>query len=115
MTVAELQTICHTHAGITEEIKWDDHLCFCMGEKIFLVTSPDSFPVSATFKARGEEFEELLAQTGFTAHRYLGRHQWVHLDDIRRLDAARWQHYIGESYQLIVAKLPARVRKALSA
>ncbi|PJJ59054.1 MmcQ/YjbR family DNA-binding protein [Hymenobacter chitinivorans] len=115
MTVAELQAICHTHAGVTESIKWDNHLCFCVGEKMFLVTAPDGFPVSAAFKVTDDEFDELRSQPGFAAHQYLGRFKWVYLDDVRRLDAAQWRHYIGESYQLIFAKLPAKLRRQLHA
>ncbi|UOQ74485.1 MmcQ/YjbR family DNA-binding protein [Hymenobacter cellulosilyticus] len=115
MTVAELQIICHTRAGVKEDLKSGHHLCFCVGEKMFLVTSPGSFPVSAAFKATAEEFEELISQPGFASHRHLGRYKWVYLDDVRRLDAAQWRHYIGESYQLALAKLPAKVRRQLSA
>ena len=114
MTVAELQAICHTQPGTTEDLKWEDHLCFCVGEKIFLSTSPDSFPVSATFKTDDEDFEQLLAREGFSSHRYLGRHQWVQLDDIRRLTAAQWQHYITRSYHLVAARLPAKLRRQLA-
>ncbi|MCB2408439.1 MmcQ/YjbR family DNA-binding protein [Hymenobacter lucidus] len=113
MTVVELQAICHTCPGATEDIKWDTHLCFCVGGKIFLSTSPDNFPVSAAFKVPGEAFDQLLARPEFTAHHYLSRHQWVHLGDIRRLTTAEWQHYIRQSYALIVAKLPAKIRQQL--
>jgi len=40
MTIEDIQTICHQFAGVTEDIKLGSHLCFNVGGKTFLFTSP---------------------------------------------------------------------------
>ncbi|MCD6019043.1 MAG: hypothetical protein K0S53_2164 [Bacteroidetes bacterium] len=113
MTIEELQTICKKFKGMTEDIKWEDHLCFNVGDKMFLVTAPDAVPNSASFKVSDEEFDELSQQEGFMPAPYLARYKWVHLDDINRLSKKQWEHYAGQSYKLIASKLPAKIKKQI--
>lgn len=114
MSIDELQKICNKHKGVTEDIKWENHLCFNVGDKMFLITSPDTVPVSATFKVNEEEFEELSQQKGFMPAPYLARYKWVHVDDISRLSKKQWESYIMQSYALVVEKLPSKIKKALN-
>jgi len=113
LTIADLRTISKKLKGVTEDIKWEDHLCFNIGDKMFLVTSPDSVPVSASFKVSDEEFEELSVKKGFMPAPYLARHKWVHLDDINRLSKKQWEYYAKQSYELISSKLPAKTKKEI--
>ena len=114
-TVEDLRKIAIDLSGTTEDIKWEDHLCFNIGGKMFLVTSPDSVPCDASFKVPAEIFEETVAKEGFTKHVYLGRYHWVKLDDISRLNNKEWMKYIKQSYQLVLDKLPAKFKKNLPA
>jgi predicted DNA-binding protein (MmcQ/YjbR family) len=113
MNISDIQKICKNHKGVTEDIKWEDHLCFNIGGKMFLVTAPDHHPVSASFKVSDEEFEELSVKPGFMPAPYMARHKWVHLDDITRLSKKQWEQYIQESYLLVASKLPAKTRKEI--
>jgi predicted DNA-binding protein (MmcQ/YjbR family) len=113
MLIEELQKICQKFKGMTEDIKWENHLCFNVGEKMFLVTSPDTIPHSASFKVADEEFEELSQQEGFMPAPYLGRYKWVHLDDINRLSKKQWEYYAEQSYRLISSKLPGKIKKQI--
>ncbi len=113
MTVEELRVISLGLPAVTEDIKWQDHLCFSIGSKMFLVTSPDLIPSTAAFKVPEDVFYEVISKEGFSKHTYLGRHHWVHLDDINRLTKKDWQHYIKQSYALVAAKLPAKIKKQL--
>ena len=113
MTIEELQKICKKFKGVTEDIKWENHLCFNVGEKMFLVTSPDTIPNSASFKVSDGEFEELSQKEGFMPAPYLARYKWVHLDDINRLSKKQWEYYSQQSYQLIASKLPAKIKKQI--
>ncbi len=113
MTIEELQKICQKFKGVTQDIKWENHLCFNVGEKMFLVTSPDTIPQSASFKVTDEEFDELSVKKGFMPAPYLARHKWVHLDDIKRLSKKQWEHYAKQSYELVGSKLSAKTKKAL--
>ncbi len=113
MNIEELQSICKKFKAVTEDIKWEDHLCFNVGDKMFLVTSPDTVSVSSSFKVSEEEFDELTVKKGFMPAPYLARHKWVHLDDIKRLTKKQWEQYAGQSYELISYKLPAKTKKSL--
>jgi len=113
MTLEELQSICRDFKGTTQDIKWENHLCFNIGDKMYLVTAPDSVPVSASFKVDEEEFETLTTREGFTPAAYLARYKWVHVDDINRLSKSQWKHYAQRSYELVSAKLPAKTRKQI--
>lgn len=113
MTIEEIRKIALALNGVTEDIKWEDHLCFNIGGKMFLVTSPDHVPVSASFQVSDEEFDELSHQPGFMPAPYMAKHKWVHLDDIKRLTKKQWQYYIRQSYHLKAQKLPKKLRKEL--
>lgn len=113
MNIEELQTICKKLKGVTEDIKWQDHLCFNIGGKMFLITSPDSIPVSASFQVSAEEFDELSQKEGFMPAPYLAKYKWVHLDDISRLNKKEWEYYTMQSYNLKAAKLPTKIKKEI--
>ena len=70
-------------------------------------------PSTAAFKVPEENFDEVISIEGFTKHPHLGRHHWVHLDDINRLTKKQWEQYIKQSYQLVASKLPVKTRKLL--
>lgn len=87
---------------------------FCTFElKMFLITSPDRFPVTASFKSGDEEFDDLSSREGFQPVPYLARYKWVHVDDIKRVSKKELQILLERSYMLIAKKLPARIRKKL--
>lgn len=113
MNIEDLQKICKKLKGVTEDIKWQDHLSFNIGGKMFLVTSPDSVPVSASFQVTAEEFDELSQKEGFMPAPYLAKYKWVHLDDISRLNKKEWEYYAQQSYTLKAAKLPTKLKKEI--
>ena len=114
MTLEEIQNICKTFPGVTEDIKWEDHLCFNVGGKMFLVTAPDNVPVSASIKVSDENFEVLPQREGIIPAPYMARYKWVHLDDISRFTKADWEHYLEQAYQLVFDKLTARAKREIS-
>jgi len=113
MTIEDLQSICYQLPGVTEDIKLGVHLCFNVGGKSFLFTHPDGVPPSASFKVPDEMFEETAAMEGLEPQPYVARYKWVLARDINSLTSKQWEHYIAQSYRLIAAKLPAKVRKEL--
>jgi predicted DNA-binding protein (MmcQ/YjbR family) len=114
MNIQDLQNICKKFPGVKEDIKWENHLCFVVGEKMFLITSPDSFPVTASFKSDADNFEELTAREGFRPAPYLGRAKWVFVDDIRRLHKKEWEKILAVSYKLIAEKLPQKLKRKIN-
>lgn len=105
MTLEDMQAICSKLENVTQDIKWGHDLCFNTGGKMFLVTAPDSVPVSASFKATQETFDELIERDGFIPAPYLAKHKWVYVDNINRLSKKEWQHLVSQSYELVKAKL----------
>ncbi len=114
MTIADLREICLAFPGVTEDIKWGEHLCFNVGSKMFIITSPDSVPVSASFKTTPEDFDALSDKEGFIPAPYLARNKWIYVDDINRLNAKNWERYLQHAYELIASKLSLKIRKQLT-
>jgi predicted DNA-binding protein (MmcQ/YjbR family) len=113
MTIDEIELICKKLNGVTEDIKWENHLCFNVGGKMFLVTAPDNVPCSASIKVSDDEFETLPLREGIIPAPYMARHKWVFLDDINRFSKKQWEHYIREAYQIVASKLSSKTRQAL--
>jgi predicted DNA-binding protein (MmcQ/YjbR family) len=113
MTIEELQSICNSFKGVTTDIKWEDHLCFNVGKKIFLITSLDTIPPTASFKVTEEAFDQLVERDGISQARYFAKRQWATVDDISRLTHSEWEEYISMSYGLVASKLPGKLRKEL--
>lgn len=113
MNIEDIQQICNTLPGTTTDIKWEDHLCFNVGNKMYLVTSPDKYPHTASFKTSNEEFSILCEMEGFAPAPYLARYKWVFVDDISRISIKKWEEIIRNSYTLIHAKLPGRIKKEI--
>lgn len=108
MTTEDLRRICTALKGVTEDIKWEHDLCFCIGDKMFLVTGLDEQPVNASFKVSDEEFDELSARPGFMPAPYMARHKWVRVEDINSLSKKQWEQYAKQSYELVKSKLPRK-------
>ena len=113
MTIEEIQIICKQYRGVTQDIKWEDHLCFSVGGKMFLITAPDAVPCTASIKVSDEDFDEIAAMEGFMAAPYLARYKWVKMDDISRLSKKRWASFIDTAYHAVASRLTARVKKQI--
>ncbi|HEY6504698.1 MAG TPA: MmcQ/YjbR family DNA-binding protein [Chitinophagaceae bacterium] len=113
MTIENIQTICKKFSHVTEDIKWETHLCYCVGGKIFIITNPDGSPVTASFKVSDEDFTELSEREGFMPAPYLARYKWIYVDNISRLTNKEWGKYLKAAYELVAAKLPAKTKKQL--
>ncbi len=111
--IEELREICLSFPKVTEDIKWEEYLCFNIGGKMFLISSPDNFPVSVSFKTNDDDFGKLINAMGFKPAPYLARNKWVYLDDINRLQREEWKIYIKKSYDLIFSKLPLKIKKQI--
>ena len=113
MEIEDIQKICRSFKGVTEDIKWEDHLCFNVGNKMFLITAPDKVPHTATFKVTDEDFELLPEREGFIPAPYMARYKWIYVDDINRFSKKEWEKYLKQSYDLVFAKLPLKVKNGI--
>lgn len=113
MTVEELIIIGSQFPGTTSNIKWDHHICLNVGDKMYLITSPDGFPVNASVKISDDIFEEMISKPGVRIAPYLGRYKWVEIDDISRFSQAEWEEILFNSHRLIASKLSTKKKKEL--
>jgi predicted DNA-binding protein (MmcQ/YjbR family) len=112
MDIEVLRSVCLSFPAVTEEVKWGNDLCFCVGEKMFCVTSLEP-PHTFSFKVPDSEFDELSATEGFKPAPYLARAKWVLVTDSSKLNKGDLTNYLRQSYHLIKAKLTKKQRKDL--
>ena len=113
MNLEELRTLCLSMPKVTEDIKWENHLCFSVGSKMFIITAPDEVPVSASFKTNDDDFEKLTAKLGFIPAPYLAKNKWVRVDDIGRLSHKQWKELMQQAYDIIFEKLTGKLKKEI--
>lgn len=113
MNTEDLQKICLQLPAATEDIKWGNDLVFSVGEKMFCVIGLNQAPVSASFKVTDEEFDTVSARPFFKPAPYVARYKWVLIEDITKMSRTEWQHYVSQSYELVRAKLPPKIKKQL--
>ncbi|MDB5281228.1 MAG: hypothetical protein JWO06_303 [Bacteroidota bacterium] len=112
MTVEQLREFCLSLPHATEDVKWGNDLCFCIGGKMFCVTGFLE-PLKASFKVTDEEFEELSASAGIVPAPYTARYKWIYVQDSNRFSKKQWEHYIQQSYELVKSKLPKKMLNAM--
>ena len=113
MDIEEIQSLCKALPAVTEDVKWGHDLVFSIGEKMFCVVGLSETPTSATFKVKDVEFDEMSTRPGFKPAPYVARYKWVMIEDIRTMSKTDWEHYVKQSYELVKAKLPAKLRNQL--
>ncbi len=111
MTLDQLRELCLSFPGATESLKWEDHICFMVAEKIFCMTGESG---GVSFKVTPEEFEEMMERDGIVATPYMARNMWVTVQQFNKLRPKEWAQYLHQSYELIRSKLPKKVQNTLS-
>lgn len=113
MTIEDIRDLCLGLKGVTEDIKWENHLCFSVGGKMFIITSPDEVPPTASFKVSDEDFDKLTQRAGIIPAPYLARYKWVMVEDIDLLAPAQWKSLLIGAHTMVVKKLPKKQRDRL--
>ena len=114
MNLDSIRNYCLKFPGATEDIQWGNDLLFRIGGKIFAgvdLASPDS---SLSLKCTPEEFAALIELDGVSPARYTGRYHWITLERSTALSDAETKRLIKESYEMVLAKLPKKVREAVN-
>jgi predicted DNA-binding protein (MmcQ/YjbR family) len=114
MDVEALRKLCLSFPGVTEQIQWGDDLLFKVGGKMFVVTPLEPAPVCLSFKATPEAFVELTERPGVIPAPYLARAKWVALESRDAISSTELADLLRVSYELVAAKLPAKIRESLS-
>jgi predicted DNA-binding protein (MmcQ/YjbR family) len=114
MDVDWLRELCLSFPGTTEQIQWGYDLLFKVGGKMYAVTPLEPAPVCLSFKASPENFAELTERQNIIPAPYLARAQWVALQTRDALRPEELARLLRESYEMILAKLPKKMREGLS-
>jgi len=95
--------------------QWGECLVFKVAGKMFLIIALDAEMIEGVvFKCAPEEFDELIGIDGITQAPYCAKRHWVRVADLEALTAAELKRRIRHSYDLVVAKLPKKVRGTLT-
>jgi predicted DNA-binding protein (MmcQ/YjbR family) len=110
MTVESLRQICLALPGVTEDVKWGQDLCFCVGGKMFVVVNLEP-PHQMSFKCTPEGFAELIEREGIIPAPYLARAMWVQESELGTvLERRELEGLLRTSHELVRAKLPKSKR-----
>ena len=113
MDTEALRNICLSLPGTTESIKWEEHLAFCVVEKIFCMSGFEAdSPV--VFKIDPEHFDAICEREGIGQAPHFAKRHWVLVRERHTLNLEEWQDLILASYKLVVAGLPKKVQAELS-
>ena len=113
MNIETLREICMKLPFVTEDVKWGNDLCFCIGAKMFCV-APLNNIFSITVKVTDDEFQELTHIDGIVPAPYVAKYKWILVTDIDKYSAKEWEQYIHQSYELVKAKLPKKLLQQLA-
>jgi predicted DNA-binding protein (MmcQ/YjbR family) len=105
-----LVAFCRNLPHATEDIKWGNDLCFSIGGKMFAAFDKNNLD-QVGFKTTPATFAMLTKQAGIIPAPYAARFHWVSLRDPQALPQEALKALIEESYELVAAKLPRKVRK----
>ena len=108
-----LRALCLALPDATENLQWEDELCFKVRGKIFAMVSLSSVPQRLVFKSDPEEFQELLEHEGIFPAPYVGRYKWVMLKNLDVLSGREIENCIRKSYAMVSAKVKLSQPKAM--
>ena len=90
--------------------------CFALAKRCFAVAALEpSHGVALSFKCTPEKFAELVEQEGIIPAPYMARHHWVGLERFDALPDRELKPLLTNAYQMVLEKLPKKVRAALDA
>lgn len=112
----QLTAICGSWPGVSADIKWDHDRAWSVGGKMFAVLALDGPQRGQlSMKVDNSRFLELTDLPGVHPAPYLARAHWVSLSPGHSLPPEQVEAMLRDSYRMIRAKLPKRVRDTLAA
>ncbi len=115
MGVDAIRRVCATLKQTTEHVQWGEHLVFKVAGKVYAIAALEPSDVWLTVKVPPEEFAELTEREGISQAPYMAKGQWVGLADEDAVNTAELKRLIRQSYELVLAKLPKKVRASMEA
>jgi predicted DNA-binding protein (MmcQ/YjbR family) len=113
-TIMDQETVrkfCLSLPHVTEDVQWQNDLLFRIGNKMFAVVALDSSSGHClSFKCTPEMFAELTEREGIVPAPYVARYHWVALERFNALKDSELKSLLKNSYELVLAKLPKKVK-----
>jgi predicted DNA-binding protein (MmcQ/YjbR family) len=113
MNIDWIRDLCLSFPHTTEQVQWGDDLVFKVAGKIHAITVLNPAKIWLCFKVSPEKFAELTERPGVIPAPYLARAKWIALETKDALSPDELSLLLRESYDMVVAKLPRKTRKAL--
>ncbi len=114
MDIDALRRLCLSFPGATEQVQWGSDLLFKVRGKMFAVTPLEPANLWLSCKVTPESFVDLTERPGILPAPYLARASWVAIESPTILPTPEVASLLRGSYDLVVAKLPRKVRESLS-
>ncbi len=116
MNFDALRRHCAALPGATRDIKWGADEVYSVGDKMFAVFRIDNgLARTASFKCDPGRFLELTDLPGIVPAPYLARAHWVQIRERRALPDAAAIDLLTRSHELVLARLPRKLRDAVLA
>jgi len=113
MNIEWVRRYCMSMPHATETVQWGANLVFKIGGKVFAILALEPPDVWLIFKCQREEFAELVERPGIIQAPYFARNLWVALETEDALSAAETKRRVRASYDLVLEKLPKKIRATL--
>jgi len=113
MTIDWIRERCLGFPHVTEDVKWESNLTFCVAEKMFAICALETRETWLSIKCSPEDFAELTERPGCRPAPYLARAQWVAIESDHDLSPKELTELLRKSYDLIFDKLPKRTQREL--
>ena len=115
MDIEQVRAYCLSFPHVTEKVQWGNDLVFKIGGKMFAVTVLEGVSKYVlSFKCTPEKFLELTEEEGIDPAPYSARYHWVALQRFNILGDKELKALLREAYDLVLAKLPKKVKAQLS-
>lgn len=98
--------------GATESVKWESNLVFTVGTKMFCIADLDG-EFAFSLKVPSDQFEDWCARPGAIPAPYLAKASWIKLVQPAAFSLKEITGLVAQSYQLVWAKLPKKVKADL--
>lgn len=108
MDIETFSEFCLSLSHSSQDLKWDEVLCFCVCDKIFAVYNLEVKNIC--FKISPDDFDLLMERDGFSQAAHFKKKQWIAMQDLNCASDDEIQQWILKSYHLVVSKLPKKLQ-----
>jgi predicted DNA-binding protein (MmcQ/YjbR family) len=113
MDIEKVRAYCLSFPNVTEDVQWENDLLFRIGRKMFAVAALEASDHVLSFKCTPEKFAELTERDGIVPAPYVARYHWVALESFDALKETELKALLRNSYEMVLAKLPKKLREHL--